>query len=74
VHASEVEVAKRDKRLEYLQVRTTAAEQRGNTLQGFKDLDLKAKALTVLYVPCTLDSGVLASEVEVARSELLLPV
>jgi len=34
-----------------------ASERRGNNLKGFTDVYLKAKALTVLYVPCSLDSG-----------------
>ena len=38
----------------------TASEQRGNTLKGFKDFHLEQGqnlALTVLYVPYSLDSG-----------------
>ena len=34
-----------------------ASERRGNHLERFKDLNLKAKALAVLYVPYSLDSG-----------------
>ena len=34
-----------------------ASERRGNSLKDFKDLYLKAKALTLLFVPSSLDSG-----------------
>jgi len=35
----------------------TASERRGNIFKGVKDFNLIAKALTVLYVPHSLDSG-----------------
>ena len=35
-----------------------ASKRRRDNLQGFKDFCLKAKALTVIYVPYSLDSGV----------------
>jgi len=34
-----------------------ASEQRGNNLKGFKGFNLRATALTGLYVPHSLDSG-----------------
>jgi len=35
----------------------TASEGTGNNFTGFEGLNLKAKALSVLYVPYSLDSG-----------------
>jgi len=37
--------------------RTAASERRGNTSKGLKEFPLKAKALTALHVPHSLDSG-----------------
>ena len=39
----------------------TASERRGSNVKRFKDFYLKAKAVTVLHVPCWLDSGLPAA-------------
>ena len=43
--------------LYYAQMMRVAAERRGNNLKGFKGFSLKAKALTFLHVPYSLDQG-----------------
>jgi len=43
--------------LRVIKKKKNLSEPRGNTVKCFKHFYPKAKALTVLYVPCSLDSG-----------------